>query len=285
MITGEWINNKVSYLLTFSEIRGIIVNKEKGVFEPNDKYYSTLIKSTESSLNYITECMAKYIGFSKFPKVQVKETGIGMQLDTNTIGKIDYHGIDDAIIYVSDKIINDPYRTASTIMHEFSHYILMNCRICLNDYMENEKLTELLAVYAGFGKIMLNGSTPSVKYLNSEKTRMIINRNNAYSSKETAAIFYKYILDKNINTKGIWSNLTAEAEYILKIIVNERNSNKFEKRTNYKNAEPVYNKTKAIEDWIIILCNDCSQKLRIPFAEYNIIVTCPVCKNRINISY
>jgi hypothetical protein len=63
----------------------------------------------------------------------------------------------EVFIEVDDDLLRHPSCVPAVICHEVMHKVLYEAGIWLDDATENENLTDIACVYAGLGKLMLNG--------------------------------------------------------------------------------------------------------------------------------
>jgi len=67
----------------------------------------------------------------------------------------------EVFIEVDDDLLRHPSCVPAVICHEVMHKVLYEAAVWLDDAAENEKLTDIACVYAGLGKLMLNGCASS----------------------------------------------------------------------------------------------------------------------------
>lgn len=67
----------------------------------------------------------------------------------------------EVFVEVDTDLLRHPASVPAVICHEVMHKVLYEAGIWLDDASENEKLTDIACVYAGLGKVMLNGCVSS----------------------------------------------------------------------------------------------------------------------------
>jgi hypothetical protein len=67
---------------------------------------------------------------------------------------------EDSLVFieVSEDIASHPQARLATLAHEITHAYLHTYNVSCEDELENEKLTDIAAVFLGLGKLMLNGA-------------------------------------------------------------------------------------------------------------------------------
>ena len=110
-------------------------------------------------VNAITKELAAYAGLDKYCLVvceakQPVGKCAGIQTDLNS---------KESFIELDSDIMWSPKAVVATLCHEISHAWLDDKSIALTKTSENEILTDITAIYLGFGKLLLNGNWVKMK--------------------------------------------------------------------------------------------------------------------------
>ncbi|MEM3473763.1 MAG: hypothetical protein QW735_04155 [archaeon] len=149
----KWIEEQLNFL--FARFKDYYPSSRNFFFEPTQETYVGLESGDEKDLNFVVSKISQHIGLSEAPLAKY---------DWSI--KLGYHIAGQAIIdrknqinivRVPFKFVGNYYAIGSIIAHEMSHFFLFSKELVLNDEVENEKLTDLMSVFLGLGKLMLNG--------------------------------------------------------------------------------------------------------------------------------
>jgi len=168
------------------------------------------------SLQKLAKHMANFVGLSKL----VFTITIATQ-KKNTAGHIESSG-DDVFIEIDPNVIKSKDAILCVLAHEISHEILSrnNIQDGLNAIpeirrYENEVLTDITAIYMGFGKQVLNGCKIVINTANSH-----YQAGYGYISREQFAFIYLIIsnmrkIDKNVYMHNINHDAKETIESVL----------------------------------------------------------------------
>ena len=97
--------------------------------------------------------MAQHVHLSPVPSISY-EWGLTMGLDI--AGQLEYSNR-IRHVQIPFHYLGKKHGLGAVLAHELTHVVLFSQGLVLSDISENEMLTDLAAVYIGFGKLMLNG--------------------------------------------------------------------------------------------------------------------------------
>lgn len=312
-VTMEWINKQMAYL---SSNLGVykLHSLEDFFFEPTPGFYGFLAQGSTEALNEGIKMLARHIGSLNYPVIE-KWEGVTNPLtklehdfaaDNEPPGLIKYDGPYRSKIQLCITNKHSPFVMGAILAHELTHYYLFSKGILLADEIENERFTDLATVYLGLGKLTLNGyNSITWKIKRSNKTYTF---NIGYlTTDEIAIILYSICKFRYISLDIAKVNLSEKSIELLlngKTIVDryykemKDNQNKLHRKKLRKDKLRKFIKKillledqkedkipKALsENYKIILCDNCNQKLKIPIKEKAIQVKCPKCRTEF-ISY
>lgn len=137
------------YILNqFNYLNAVLGNKEVGIFEPEEIFYS-MLKDGEpfKALRYL----GAFLKLKSLPDVELADSKF---FEEQGIGGF----ISGSKISIPKYFTKDPHGFGYVLAHELAHYILIHEeQIILDDEQENEILTEIFVIYSGMGKLFLNG--------------------------------------------------------------------------------------------------------------------------------
>lgn len=197
--------------------------------------YQSLDPLPTASYNLVTiqraaKEMAHFIGLDDFTfiiSIIKQKENVGGHVDLATTGS-------EVFIEIDDELLESPEVCSAALAHEICHKWMDHNEIRSPIERDNEILTDITAVYLGFGKILLNGcETIRVSYEEvSGGTRTIHKtRKVGYLDRKQLAIVYRLVcamrdLDQKQFTQGLTaSSLQAikECEHDLRLYFDPRN--------------------------------------------------------------
>jgi hypothetical protein len=149
----EWIDEKLNLLSI--KLDGFKTDSSRFFFEPTEEIYRNLESGDENELHFVVAKIAEHL---EIPIVPIVRYDWGLKMDPEVAGQIQnmyqLNAIRIPFFYVGKK-----YAIGNILAHEMTHAFLFSKGIFFNDLNENEKFTDLTAVFIGLGKLMLNGLT------------------------------------------------------------------------------------------------------------------------------
>src|SRR5690554_3971065 len=282
-VDTKWIKNDILFIINQT---GYVRPKKYFLFEPDYKFYKRLnncfkYKNKKEILQKAVNELSDHINISDPPIVNLidnpknKNPGIFLY---------DYYGKHN--IKVNFELIHNSYSLAAVLAHELTHYYLFKENLQKEGKENNEKLTDLMSVYLGFGKIMLNGYEP-YNLMNISKSDFIADKKNVNTEKvcNNKICAYGYLKVRDISNVFVilctFYNISFEKaikNVCMKAQKHIKNSYKEIKKSNYF----VKNKSKITkEELMIARCYYCGQKLRFPVKKKDLIIKCPTCNKKI----
>lgn len=269
-------------------------------FEPTYDFYSRL--SAHKSIPGIVQEICSNIGLQVSPTIEIVGDSDVTTLDFNTGRRFDEKEINSAAdirstSFVSMKIrigvhqISGPRNLGHILAHESAHHFMSVANIHAESDFENEMLTDLTAVYIGFGKLMLNGAQ--------EDTMEIITKPIHLSDQGIPylgypLLTYAYLVcqkERGHSQEQIFTNLNDPcASYLRSFEFYSRRKNTFWNKIArfFLDIEeaPDCNGRVICEEALrlnpnkhnIVRCISCNISLRIPKSNKKLRVTCPKCK-------
>jgi hypothetical protein len=152
--------------------------------------------------------IANFIGLSDYTFV----IGIN-KLEKNIGGHIDYeHGKKQVFIEISEGTLKFEDAILAILAHEITHEYLYVNNVSFNNKYENEILTDIAAIFLGFGKLMLNGGENEnirENYYSGGKTTITDKLGVGYLDRGKVAFVYLLVCNmRNISEKEYISNLS-----------------------------------------------------------------------------
>lgn len=152
----------------------------------------------------------------------------------------------------------------SVLAHEVTHNYLYHHQVKIPEKIDSEELTDLATIFLGFGGTILRGYEPSsaiscrLGYIDVSTIRRAI----------LHAYFYRDWNIKDITNEFKW---IESHKYYFQLNLLPRSLLKifFSSKSKSENNK--------IDDKLIILCDSCHQKLRVPKRTMSVKVTCPRC--------
>jgi hypothetical protein len=248
-----------------------------------DYAFNGSTKQKEEALQKIANHMGNYLGLLNPVKIHfVEKQKGGTKTETifygGTNGKISkktyteetkYAGLYKVLgpLHKEIIIVNDSsfylIHFLSVLAHEVTHNYLFHHKINAPANLDNEILTDLAAVYLGFGLTLIRGYEPS------EATRCLLGYINPITIRKALIISYSHRnwYYKEIVTKFGWFE---SSKYIFGLGLLSAALLKTYKRKNKTVTTNQIHKT-------IITCNNCAKKIRVPMSKKLFKVFCPAC--------
>ena len=189
------------YILNqFNYLNSVLGNKEVGIFEPDETFYS-MLKDGEpfKALRYL----GAFLKLKSLPDVELADSKF---FEEQGIGGF----ISGSKISIPKYFTKDPHGFGYVLAHELAHYILIHEeQIILDDEQENEILTEIFVIYSGMGKLFLNG------FKSKDIESSSLHARGYLDEKILKYIHEIYISRFNIKLPDYRKNLTSEAGKML----------------------------------------------------------------------
>jgi hypothetical protein len=195
------------YILNqFNYLNAVLGNKEVGIFEPDEVFYS-MLKDGEpfKALRYL----GAFLKLKSLPDVELADSKF---FEEQGIGGF----ISGSKISIPKYFTKDPHGFGYVLAHELAHYILIHEeQIILDDEQENEILTEIFVIYSGMGKLFLNG------FKSKDIESSSLHARGYLDEKILKYIHEIYISRFNIKLTDYRKNLTSEAGKMLDELISK----------------------------------------------------------------
>jgi hypothetical protein len=196
----QWVDEKLRVL---SLRLGIFKpNPYEFYFEPTKEIYEKLESGDACELQYVTTEIARHLGIVPVPTAKYDWD---LKMEPEFAGQIKVAYIQIPFFYVGKK-----YAVGRILAHEMSHAFLYSKGILLEDPKENEMFTDLITVFIGLGKLLLNGLVIATDEHQSEKYVL------GYLSPELIVYCYERVNTyRSIDSEVSMKNLTPEAKNLI----------------------------------------------------------------------
>jgi len=255
-----------------------------------DYTFNGPIHQKEGALQKISDHMGHFLGLLNRVKVSLvekRESGskshtvfitdnngnIGKETKTEFIEEEKYAGLYKVRGFDHGEItiVNDRsfYLThfLSVLAHEVTHNYLYHHHLNVPDRIDSEEMTDLAAIFLGFGITILRGYEPSpaiscrLGYIDVSTIKRAIIQAYSLRNWRVKDIVHEF---KWFESHKYFFQLNLFPRYVFKSFFPSKSSIATNKKTNGKR---------------IIPCNSCGQKLRVPNSQTSIKVYCPKCGN------
>jgi len=300
-VNKAWIEKHIEYL------DSVLGGTQFPVFEQLDDFYRKA--QNQSRLNELLSDLCKHVGLNSVPEIEVvSDSDIpvldlqsGSQYFNRTIhsaADIETSSTRKAKIRLGVTQLYRPRNVGRIIAHEITHDFMRFRRIKPSKDFENEMLTDLTAIYVGFGKLLLNGavdqpveeitkpihiSKDSLPYLGQPLLCYAYYKCQKLKTASRSKIFDR-IEGHYTNTwiksfkffdgrkPGIWTQIVAGLRGI--------------QVAPLLDGTEIWDSSWRIDPnrYRIIACIGCSEKLKIPKTELKMTVTCPHCKKEFKVA-
>jgi hypothetical protein len=300
MVSEEWIDRQIVFLN--SRLGIYKLDSENFFFEPTGGFYGFIAQGDVKPLNEAMRMLADHLYSLSAPIIENWEgstdflatTDHDYSSDKEAPGFITYDGPHRSRIKIGFVNKHSPFVMGAILAHELTHHFLFNKDIGYPDVNENERFTDFATVYLGLGKLTLNGYEHiSWTIGQGENKRKYIYKIGYLSQKDMAAIMKKICIFRKIPISLAQSNLTdissqmliKEFYEIIKVSCYDGIKESLSKfigkifGRKYKSTRNDIPK-KDYEDFIVIRCVFCENKLRMPVVNFNLRITCPICRSK-----
>lgn len=192
---------------------------EPFLFEPTDAVYALLASSRTVDLQEFVRQLCEHIAFSPVPTVAYDWD---LTMEGSTAGQACLDSISPEIS-VRLSYTNRPRELGALLAHEVTHHCLDRASFHSTNRDENERLTDLAAVFLGLGKLMLNGA--DVRFDAEEKAPVEKPVKLGYLTMADLACAYDKVCCLNGVPTAEWTiHLSAEAAYYVQSRASARES-------------------------------------------------------------
>jgi hypothetical protein len=295
----EWIQKNLE---RFKEMGFCVANSE---FEPTKEFYAELFKAGKHD-SFVRK-ISSHIGEQIVPEIEVVgdyqipilDLQAGLRFFDKVIDTAGDYAISDITkpkIRIGASYLRRVYKLGHILAHEMAHHYRRSRAIATSDSAEEEMLTDLTAVYIGFGKLMLNGAVDDSIDSTQEPVYLSEKDGTPYLGYPLLAYtYYLCAVRRASSSKDIYScllgpcvNMVRAFEFRDKMQDRPRWIRWVLRCYYYGQALPKTDGTEIVRSaWkldesrhYIIKCAFCEAKLRIPRVNEKLEVTCPKCKNK-----
>lgn len=189
------------------------------LFEPTKAHYRLLASSRTVDLQEFVRQLCQHIDFKPIPVVSYDWDST---MKGSTIGQARLDSISPEI-HVSLSYTKRPRELGALLAHELTHHFLDRASFRSKNQDENEKLTDLAAVFLGFGKLILNGADVRV---NAKKRTLMKSpvRLGYLPMADLACAYDKVCCLNGISTSQWTKHLSPEAVYYVQSRATARKS-------------------------------------------------------------
>lgn len=194
----------------YQHIRPKIIIPSLGVnFEPSTEFYNNLSDGDQLGLQRAINTLCEHMGMK--PPQGSYEWSI--KFTPEVAGS--YHILENEI-RVPVVMAGNSHALGQILAHELAHHYALNNRIHLPDRNENERLTDVISILLGFGKLVLSGK-------NTIDDVYTIHSLGYIDSREICMIYERYLLDNEI--KDGYANLTQNGNELQQQFLEWKNQN------------------------------------------------------------
>lgn len=139
-------------------------------------------------------------------------------------GHIEGHGSDsqNVLIEIEPDFLRFPHAAIKVLAHEISHKYLAFHRLSLKSTKDDEILTDVAAIYLGFGTFALNGGTYSETYRQDFQTTVKRTVKNGYLDLDESAFVYDIVCRmRGLSDKAIFAGLNKDAKESVRRVRNK----------------------------------------------------------------
>jgi hypothetical protein len=300
MVSDEWIDKQISYLNSRLGIYRL-ESAENFFFEPTGGFYGFIAQGRVEPLNEAMRMLANHLLSPSAPIIEDWEgptdflttSNHDYSSDGDDPGFITYDGPHRSKIKIAFINKHSPYVMGAILAHELTHHFLFNKNIGYPDVNDNERFTDFATVFLGLGKLTLNGYEPISWTVGQGQNKVKYTYRIGYlCQNEMAAIMKKISRFRKIPISIATNNLTDNSsQMLIKEFYETIKLNRFEgikgslltffkklvsKKDQLDNIHVIDSPQKEYE-FIIIKCDTCKRRLRIPIVDSKLKVKCPLC--------
>lgn len=154
----------ITHISKLIEVMGSTHFLESTVLEPTSKHFPFEVTSSGNGAFYIAEYLLKHIGLSAVtPEIYVYKPD--EEDDSDIAASVTYNKKKrKCCIYINEQSLSDLNYLAAVIAHEVTHVYREHHNLAIKDHEEEELLTDLTAVYLGFGVLLTKASYLAYSY-------------------------------------------------------------------------------------------------------------------------
>lgn len=212
-INKDWVDQQIKKLI---HTLGLFETGEPFLFEPTAKYYACLASGENAELQEAFNLLGQHPAVRTFahptlPRACYLSPGKG---SPGIAGLIRFQKRETTEIQIPFPFIGEACLLGAILAHEISHFFLLNQGIALPTAFENERFTDLGAVFLGFGKLLLNGKAGEL----GEGTGLLVEL--GYLSFDLILYAYRAVnVQRNIDASVANRNLSPEVIKLLRTII------------------------------------------------------------------
>lgn len=274
-------------------------------FEPTPQFYDRLFHAAE--LNSAARELCHHIGLAVAPSVEVVGDRDDPVLDLeggrsffekeiDSAGDYSTRPMSDSRIRIGASHFRSPNKLGHVLAHEITHHYADWKAIRPVKKAENEMLTDLLAVYLGFGKLVLNGAADEPPEA-SRKPVHITEKGVPYLGYPLLAYSYWHCQQTSaVKESNLLTNVKDPCATMVEAFRARRGKSRIwlALLELFRAIPPLPDTDGAglVKDaWRldpdrhrIIPCLGCGRNLRIPKTESRLAITCPHCKKSFTVA-
>lgn len=283
------LRERINYL--YDTLAEDIENKSH-IFKPSEDFYHSTIDKRIAIQNMARQLIVKLD--------LCKEIGVVLVSFENELkvpGQVELSNDRDFFISLNKNLMNSSREVGAVLAHEIMHIYLNKKRLYFKNEVENEKIVDMCTILYGFGIVVMNGMSETIKDESRER------RYYGYlEPSEFGYLFARYIKQNNIKFEDIENEISGIGKDVLlegfgeyKIDNNRNNRvhtrylkirskiNKILKKYSVavnNNDSDMKFKLEMKAD-VIMNCNKCFKIFKVPFNAGNIKIKCPRCRMEI----
>lgn len=293
----RWVEQTLERLAT--DLRSYVPLASVREFEPAPSLYDNLFRAAD--LNSAVKELCSHVGLGFASKIEVVGDSKDPVLDLEGGRQFFEKQIDSAGDYTSGHGLlptigvgashfRRPHKLGHILAHEISHHFLNSKMIVPSHKDENEMLTDLTAVYLGYGKLVINGAADESPE-SVQRPVYVTDRGVPYVGYPLLA--YAYCIcqgRRGIAGSALYRNLKQPCATMVRAFARrEGRSGLWIRMLEGLGAIPSLPDTDGAaivaDAWRlnpdlhrIVKCVGCDGNLRIPKKESTLKVTCPTCR-------
>lgn len=148
---SEWVIRQIDFLRQKKQVQA---PAQPFLFEPTDAVYDLLASGRTVDIQEFVEQICQHIHLEPVPTVAYDWD---LNLERNIAGQARLDSVKPEIsVHLS--YTSRPRELGTLLAHEVTHHYLDTIHVRLPDQEQNERLTDLAAMFLGLGKLILNGA-------------------------------------------------------------------------------------------------------------------------------
>jgi hypothetical protein len=296
----EWINENLDYLE--AELAPYCPIEKTAEYDPSTRLYNDLFHAGD--FTYFVRQLCEHIRLPTVPEIEVVGDSDMPRLDLQAGLRFFEKEIDSAGDYSSrvpfkPKIrvgashLRKPRTFAHICAHELAHHFMRYRFIKAPTEGQDEMLTDLTAVYLGFGKLMLNGAVDA-KAASVGEPIHLSDKGVAYLGYPLLSyVYYICQIKRGAATRNIYSHLEPPCVQMVKAFAHAHGKRRswwssvlelltahIAPRLPETDGTDIYQGAWRLDErrYRIAVCPGCGVKIKIPKSDKNLEVRCPKCR-------